>query len=636
MNRDVDISVSPSAHALRRALRQVHHSLEARVRSLLADAAYVDGLRALYPDLPVFANLRAGAWHVDPTVIAGVAYFKSTDGHHGVWAVPASRLNLAFAAAAARAGGALLVDATRRGKRFPDALSRTVPLWAAVVNAVVLDCPVDDGLALPPWVPPSERSQIRAAAAAAVAGLPPAIAALLRTSLQGQLRAPLRCHWVCAPGDADDGGLADGSNGDSGGGAWEAETPPLLLPRAPRNGAAGVGAACADDDDDDDDEAAAAYTPIVCVSASRRVAHAGDATSARAGWCYVQGAGDDSENWAPSGLTPATLYARRHALEACADDGGLRDVLDVIARDACAGSGGRGGSGSDNDAGCVCTAIAGERARVVWLPPNVAGHLPLTVAVGVVAVPRGGAALRDVGCAASAVRGPASASPACAADMQGVRWPTSRTLYIRVLPLGDRDSAHSSPSPADLPLDGLRREGAGGSAADTGAGGDVAQPRCPGCVTLRVPSDKRAHRRAAAGTAWQLAVFAPLAARVQDATRAALVGASVNGTAAAVTPAPAPDAVAVVAPPAPDPPRVSVVVACDAGDGLEAHAAVLAAFVALLPPPGAAAAATPHDKAHIRGVLAGALAAAGAPSVPRELQQQLHVWCFGRARVEHE
>jgi len=32
---------------------------------------------------------------------------------------------------------AILVDSTRRGKRMPDALSKTVPIWCAVINRVI-------------------------------------------------------------------------------------------------------------------------------------------------------------------------------------------------------------------------------------------------------------------------------------------------------------------------------------------------------------------------------------------------------------------------------------------------------------------------------------------------------------------
>lgn len=39
----------------------------------------------------------------------------------------------------------MLVDSTRKGKAFPDSLSRTVPVWAAVVNrAVAATRPVGD------------------------------------------------------------------------------------------------------------------------------------------------------------------------------------------------------------------------------------------------------------------------------------------------------------------------------------------------------------------------------------------------------------------------------------------------------------------------------------------------------------
>ena len=31
----------------------------------------------------------------------------------------------------------ILVDSTRRGKRYPDALSKTVPIWCSVINRAV-------------------------------------------------------------------------------------------------------------------------------------------------------------------------------------------------------------------------------------------------------------------------------------------------------------------------------------------------------------------------------------------------------------------------------------------------------------------------------------------------------------------
>ena len=46
---------------------------------------------------------------------------------------------LAVALAAARHGCAMIVDSTRRGKRFPDALTKTVPIWCAVINRAVAE-----------------------------------------------------------------------------------------------------------------------------------------------------------------------------------------------------------------------------------------------------------------------------------------------------------------------------------------------------------------------------------------------------------------------------------------------------------------------------------------------------------------
>jgi tRNA A64-2'-O-ribosylphosphate transferase len=34
-------------------------------------------------------------------------------------------------------GSMIITDSTRAGKRFPDALSKTVPLWCAVINKAI-------------------------------------------------------------------------------------------------------------------------------------------------------------------------------------------------------------------------------------------------------------------------------------------------------------------------------------------------------------------------------------------------------------------------------------------------------------------------------------------------------------------
>ena len=46
-------------------------------------------------------------------------YFKSTDGHHGHWAFSVTRLNLHLLDILSSRDGLAIVDATRKGKRFP-------------------------------------------------------------------------------------------------------------------------------------------------------------------------------------------------------------------------------------------------------------------------------------------------------------------------------------------------------------------------------------------------------------------------------------------------------------------------------------------------------------------------------------
>jgi len=86
------------------------------------------------------------------------AYFKSTDGHYNGWSFNLRRPNLHILPLIIRHDGyvhwsiielnpmvsqrttltsfsrLIIVDSTRSGKRIPDALSKTVPIWCAVVN----------------------------------------------------------------------------------------------------------------------------------------------------------------------------------------------------------------------------------------------------------------------------------------------------------------------------------------------------------------------------------------------------------------------------------------------------------------------------------------------------------------------
>ena len=177
---DVCHTLSPAAHA-RRAFG-VSGTLRNRLRSIARDAAFVRDLASQIP-LPVVVNARAGCWYAHTK---HVARFKSTDGHRGQWALSLRRLNLDFLRIVVAHDGALLVDATRRGRSLPDALSKTVPIWCCCVNRAA---GFTEALCLPPCVADEEATAIKARLDACVS--------LMRQHAPDlSLKKPLRCLWV--------------------------------------------------------------------------------------------------------------------------------------------------------------------------------------------------------------------------------------------------------------------------------------------------------------------------------------------------------------------------------------------------------------------------------------------------------
>ena len=102
-------SSSSSQSALYTALKKQHLSLTNRLRSIHQDALFVAEVADANPGLAVVGNERAGSWYVHPGLREqrrgegtgagkekgrGSVYFKSTDGHWGVWGLSLRRLNL--------------------------------------------------------------------------------------------------------------------------------------------------------------------------------------------------------------------------------------------------------------------------------------------------------------------------------------------------------------------------------------------------------------------------------------------------------------------------------------------------------------------------------------------------------------
>jgi tRNA A64-2'-O-ribosylphosphate transferase len=100
----------------------------------------------------VVANERCGSWYAAPSCSS--CYFKSTDGHVNTWNFSLKRLNLPLLERVIQAdGGCLVVDSSVR-KLLPDSFSKTIPIWATVLNNIVLryasDIAEDGGLSQKP------------------------------------------------------------------------------------------------------------------------------------------------------------------------------------------------------------------------------------------------------------------------------------------------------------------------------------------------------------------------------------------------------------------------------------------------------------------------------------------------------
>lgn len=158
---------------------------------------------------------------------------------------------------------------------MPDALSKTVPIWCTVLNRVLFpDQPCSHQLRTPPdVVSPSEHQRITAL-------LPEFVTSLRElgleiSALSSKLGKPLRPLWI---------------------------SPCSFMPSEMTGGIF--------------DE----YRPVICCTASRRLERGELAQDG-----YIQGAGDDSENWA-MGLTPLLFWKYSKAL-LCAEDQELGSII---------------------------------------------------------------------------------------------------------------------------------------------------------------------------------------------------------------------------------------------------------------------------------------------------------------------
>ena len=132
LNREERRKVTKTANRARHLLSSIQYDSQSVVQPILAQ----------YPSLPVICNERCGSWYVPQP--DGSCYFKSTDGHNG-GNFSLKRLNLHIITTLHKSSACLILDASKT-KPLPDSLSRTIPIWCAVLNRIAVRYRRDLGL----------------------------------------------------------------------------------------------------------------------------------------------------------------------------------------------------------------------------------------------------------------------------------------------------------------------------------------------------------------------------------------------------------------------------------------------------------------------------------------------------------
>ncbi|KAG5559281.1 hypothetical protein RHGRI_008984 [Rhododendron griersonianum] len=304
-----------SIYRASRTIKRRENSLYNALRSIYEDSIFVGEIALLWPELPLLANLRCGLWY--SSQFQSNCYFKSTDGHTNNWSFNTSRLNLHVALLAGQRGGCIIVDSTRKGKRFPDSMSKTIPIWTCVLNRAIKNHQIrmhgagiqvhgldsntycrhtedtgqglpdwDCSLHLPLWVSETEKIAIEDRLEVWTKELESCGADI--TSLALSLKKPLRPLWI-------------------------SQKTVIWLNEVPE---------CSSWD----------FTPIILISASSSSGNFQHRTTSEFSWNYIPGAGDDEESWA-RGLSPSLFWNHVYDFINSGPESCNQKVADIVEKD---------------------------------------------------------------------------------------------------------------------------------------------------------------------------------------------------------------------------------------------------------------------------------------------------------------
>lgn len=217
---------------------------------------------------------------------------------------------------------------------MPDSLSKTVPVWCCVLNrALFPELTGSHGLYVPPnVVSDSEKSQMLSRVPTFVDSLKQLNLDL--AGLRAQISKPIRPTWVTQETNLSHYHDRDGDK----------------------------------DDENDDGRIFESFRPVICCTSSKRITDG--EMSGHSG--YVQGAGDDTENWA-LGLTPPVFWDNAEQLLST-PEADLPELIRSLVASASGSSSGRNTQQQSHPTNTTTTNVTDPDARA--LPPSVTQLTP--------------------------------------------------------------------------------------------------------------------------------------------------------------------------------------------------------------------------------------------------------------------
>ncbi|MCO5563463.1 hypothetical protein L7F22_017105 [Adiantum nelumboides] len=212
---------------------------------------------------------------------------------------------------AAQRGGCFIVDATRQGKRFPDSFSKTIPIWACVLNRAVYQYRqrLFEGVSWNSALESDHSSKSETETWDCSLHLPLWVSDTERERIEMQID-----QWVCIvwAANVDVGSLSKALKKPLQP-LWVSQNTVVWLNEVPES-------------------SSWTFTPVILVSASQPLARVQRVCDGGSSWNYIPGAADDEESWA-RGLTPGLFW--KHALNLMEEspESCTRMVAEIVERD---------------------------------------------------------------------------------------------------------------------------------------------------------------------------------------------------------------------------------------------------------------------------------------------------------------